>query len=66
MRTTRSPLPAMISVLLLTACGLKGPLYLPNDPTSASPAGGEEVTPQQSKEENGKGDQEDKTQEYRS
>jgi predicted small lipoprotein YifL len=56
----------MISVLLLTACGLKGPLYLPNDPTSASPAGGEEVTPQQSKEENGKGDQEDKTQEYRS
>jgi len=40
MSTVKSTLLALLSITLLGACGLKGPLYLPED-EAAVPAAGE-------------------------
>ena len=37
MQTTKATLPVLVCVALLGACGLKGPLYLPDENPSSKP-----------------------------
>ncbi|MFC1778254.1 lipoprotein [Pseudomonadota bacterium] len=43
MQTVKVTLLILISIVLLGACGLKGPLYLPNETPVPEPATGQET-----------------------
>lgn len=45
MQTVKLLLLILISVILLGACGLKGPLYLPTENPVSEPATGQETDP---------------------
>ena len=52
MQTVKTALTLLLSIVLLGACGLKGPLYLEDEAPAANPATNQEVSPDTEKAEN--------------
>ena len=52
MQTVKATLLILICLVLLGACGLKGPLYLPNENPAAKPANEQKSDPDAAEEEN--------------
>jgi predicted small lipoprotein YifL len=52
MQTVKTALTLLLSIVLLGACGLKGPLYLEDEEPAANPATNQEVSADTEKAEN--------------
>jgi predicted small lipoprotein YifL len=52
MQTVKTALTLLLSIVLLGACGLKGPLYLEEDESVANPATNQELSKDTEKAEN--------------
>jgi predicted small lipoprotein YifL len=52
MQTVKTVLTLLLSIVLLGACGLKGPLYLEEDESVANPATNQELSTDTEKAEN--------------
>jgi predicted small lipoprotein YifL len=52
MQTVKTALTLLLSIVLLGACGLKGPLYLEDEESAANPATNQEVSADTEKAEN--------------
>ena len=51
MQTVKTALTLLLSIVLLGACGLKGPLYLEGEDPVANPATNQELSPDTEKAE---------------
>ena len=60
MQTVKTTLFILMCITLLGACGLKGPLYLPDESTTAKPATGQDSTVSTDEEENKNDEENDK------
>ena len=60
MQTVKTVLTLLISIVLLGACGLKGPLYLEEDPVT-NPATNQELSTDSEKTENSDSSKKKKT-----
>ena len=61
MQTVKTVLTLLISIVLLGACGLKGPLYLEDEDSVANPATSQELSTDTEKTKNSESSKKKKT-----